>query len=128
LKQKRNIELIANSATLVIFAWFAYKAFFELFIFVQGVHYPRIGYSSDSSGSPFLDINFNVPTTTSIIILLSALFCIFASIMIYTIAISRSGKKTKKYWIIQAIGFSICLVSLFVTWIDFFSTAFGGVG
>jgi hypothetical protein len=127
-KDKRIAELIANSLLLLIFVWFACKAFYELFIFEEGKHYPRVGLSYNTWGNAVVDFTLNIPTVTAIIILLAALISMYASVWIYLIRIFAWEKKTKKYWIMQLTGFLICLTALIIGVLDFFNTAFQGVG
>jgi hypothetical protein len=127
-KHKRVAELIADSIMWLIFAWFACKAFYELFILEEGKHYPRVGLSYNAWGNTVVDFTLNVPTVTAIIILLAALISMYASVRIFLIRVFAWEKKTKKYWIIQLTGFLICLTALIIGVLDFFNTAFQGVG
>ena len=121
-KRKRVIDFFKNFVFLIIFLWFAYITFYELFVFKYGVHYPRITINKISLS------NFNTPTITAFIVLLSALISICASIMIFIILLKNLNKKTKKYRIIQIIGFIVCLLSMTISWFDFLRNAFQGVG
>ena len=125
---KTRNQLILNSALLIIFVWFLYEAFYELFVFKFGVHYPRVTLNQNDWGNTVVNFTLNIPTVTPFIILFSAFVSIFASINVYIITISASNKRTKKYWIIQLTGIIICFISMIIAVYDFLTTAFQGVG
>lgn len=124
---KRN-ELILSSVVLIVSAWFAYIAFYELFINKPGVHYPRIIIKQSGNGSLTVEFVLNTPTTTNIIILFSSLLSFYFSIRIFIISITGVNKRTLKYWIILIAGIVICLFASIYWMSDFFNTAFSGVG
>ena len=125
---KTRNQLIYNSALLMILIWFLYEAFYELFVFKTGVHYPRVSLNQNDWGNTVVNFTLNIPTVINFIILLSVFVSIYASIKIYIITISASNKRTIKYWRIQLIGFVICFLSMIISWFDFFNNAFQGVG
>ena len=121
-------QIILNSALLIIFVWFLYESFYELFVLKSGVHYPRVTLNQNDWGNTVVNFTLNIPTVTNFIILFSAFVSIYASIKIYIITISASNKRTIKYWRIQLTGFAICFISMIIAWFDFFNSAFQGVG
>ena len=125
---KRRNQIILNSALLTILIWFLYEAFYELFVFKFGVHYPRVTLNQNDWGNTVVNFTVNIPTVTNFIILFSAFVSIYASIKIYIITISASNKRTIKYWRIQLTGFAICCISMIIAVSHFFNTAFQGVG
>lgn len=125
---KKRIEIILNSVLLIILIWFAYEAFYELFVFKTGVHYPRINLNQNDWGNTIVNFTLNTPIIAYFTILFFAFIGIYASIRIYIIKIFTLNIKTKKYWIIQLIAFVICFFSMIIAWFDFFNTAFQGVG
>lgn len=129
MKKQRLIELILSFSLLIIFAWFAYSAFYELFIFEQAVHYPRITLDQHpGSYTTSVKFSLDIPTITSFVTFSSALRSIPSAFMIFAIKIFFPGKETKKYWILQSIGFSVCFTSSMIGALNFMSTAFEGVG
>ena len=125
---KKNIELILNSVLLIILIWFIYEAFYELFVFKTGVHYPRIVFNQNTWDDTVVSFTVNMPTIANFIILFMAFTGIYASIRICIIKIFALNKKTIKYWRIQSIAFIICIISMIISWFNFFDTAFQGVG
>jgi hypothetical protein len=123
MKSKKNIELILNSVLLIIFVWFAYKAFYELFTNELGVHFSRVVLRPMGNGTKIVEFALNAPTITSFIILFMSLLSICAAMMIYIIKIFAVDKKTRIYWIFQITGFLICLLSIFYSIYDFFNTS-----
>jgi hypothetical protein len=120
------LNLVMNAVSLLIFILFSYNAFYDLFIYVEKVHYPLI-LLDQVEGSPF-SISNNVPTVCNMIILVISLVGIYSSIMIFFIKMITFKKKFMKYWVILISCFFICALCELVLVNDFFSHAFDGVG
>ncbi len=125
---KKQIEIVLNSACLILFIWFGYKAFFELFVNIQGIHYARINFGSQNYGPSSSVFKLNVPTVACVVILATALLGVFASIKVVIIRIFSPYKRTNVWWIIQLSCLLICLVSLHFWVFDFLNSAFVSVG
>ena len=64
MKSKKNIELILNSVLLIVFVWFVYNAFYELFTRPRG------------NGTKIVEFSLDAPTISSFIILFVALLSV----------------------------------------------------
>ena len=121
-----KLYIAINSVSLILFIWFFYNSFYELFIYVEKVHYPRIMIGQAEENSYYF--RFDVPTLCNLIIIIASLLSLVSSIMIFLVMLSQLKKKIRKYWIVQITGFIICLLCELVLINDFFSNAFDGVG
>jgi hypothetical protein len=122
------ILLILNTISFLVLLWFAYNAYYELFVFRPNIHYPRIGTLHEIFVLGTGKFSLNIPTLCNLLILCISLFSLYAVTMIYIIYIISPQRKTQKFWIMQIAGISICLLCVFIEMIDFLSNAFGGVG
>jgi len=122
--RKRSVELILNSIYLVVMIWFVNQAYYELFVSIPRVHYPRVLLSSNGVKT----ISLNVPTVTAFIILFVGLLSICSSIIVYVINLIFKVKKPRHFWIIQIVSLIICFFSSLYAVYDFITTAFDGVG
>lgn len=121
-----KLYIAINSVLLILFICFFYNAFYELFIYIEKVHYPLI-MSGQAEGYPF-SFSFNVPTVCNLIILLTSGVCIFSSIKFFFNKKTISNCNPVRFWVIRITGVIICLVCEAVIINDFFSNAFDGVG
>jgi len=128
MKSKKKIELIFNSVILIILIWLAYKAFYELFINEQGIHYSRVVLKPMGNGTTIVEFALNTPTIASFIVLFSSTLGVYFAITVYIINLFGLNKRTKIYWILQLTSLLICFLSSAFMIYDFFGTAFSGVG
>lgn len=128
LYQNKTVTLIFNSCIFIVLGWLAYGAFYELFIFEPGIHYPRINVCGINNDCENSDPILNIPTICSLIILISSIISLFSSFMIFIITTFRFANKTRIFWIIQLTGISVGIICLFIETLDFLGCAFRGVG
>ena len=125
---KKHIEIILNTAMLIVFIWLIYKVFNELFICAYGVNYARVVFRPMGNGTNIVEFSLDTPTIASFLIMFVATLSILPNIMVYILKLFAIVKKTKIYWILQFTGFVICL-SAFIYWfVNFINSAFSGVG
>ncbi len=120
--------LLLNGLCLLFFAWVAYRAYYDLFVFEPGVHYPRVALSENTWGDTMVQFTLNVSTTTGFILLGAAFVSLYASVRLFVANFFRRGQSAKTYWIVLGISFLVAVIAFLIQWSDFMGTAFDGVG
>ncbi len=129
IKNGRNYTpLLLNGLCLLFFAWVAYRAYYDLFVFEPGVHYPRVALSENTWGDTMVQLTLNVSTTTGFILLGAAFVSLYASVRLFVANFSHRGQSAKTYWIVLGISFLVAVIAFLIQWSDFMGTAFDGVG
>lgn len=129
MKNGRNYKpLLLNGLCLLFFAWVAYRAYYDLFVFMPGVHYPRVALSENTWGDTMVQFTLNVSTTTDFILLGAALVSLYASVRVFVANFLHRGQRAKTYWIVLGVSFLVAAIAFLIQWSDFMGTAFDGVG
>lgn len=129
IKNGRNYTpLLLNGLCLLFFAWVAYRAYYDLFVFEPGVHYPRVALSENTWGDTMVQFTLNVSTTTGFILLGAAFVSLYASVRVFVANFFYRGQSAKTYWIVLGVSFLVVTIAFWIQWSDFIGTAFDGVG
>jgi len=127
---RRAIEQAVGLISVCLFAWLAYEAAYELFVFEPGVHYPRIvlGPGAEASGRGWIRLSLNTPTVTSLVSLAVAWQGMGAACAAWILAVLDPTRTTRPLWLAQGLALGVYATSTLVMLADFVSTAFSGVG
>lgn len=119
---RRWLPLLAYVLVVLIAVWLAYEGMYDLFASVPAVHVPRI--LVDSVG---IHAGLDVPTLTSAAMAVGGLAAVGGALW----ALWRWSTRAKtRMWpiLLQVVGLTVAIVALAISILDFFSTAFDGVG
>lgn len=125
---RSSTHLLLNMFCLAIFAWLAYRAYYDLFVFEPGVHYPRVALSQNTWGDAVVQFTLNVPTTTGFIKLGAALGGVVTAVLLFVSTRRHTAPKVRVYWLLLALICLIYVAATLLAWSDFMQTAFDGVG
>lgn len=115
---------LVSLAVAPLYAWFAYSAFFELFIDVPGEHYARVRMEEWSWGWTRMEFFANTPTVGSFVVLGASLLSIAAVAgTLASIARRRSLSSRNAWLVIQGGGLLAAVVATAVIVVDFLSGA-----
>lgn len=119
-------HLLVKVCCLAFFAWLAYRAYYDLFVFEPGVHYPRVALSQNMWNDTVVQFTLNVATITGFIKLGAALGGMVTAVLLTTRR--HTAPKARVYWVLLAAIYLIYAAAAFMAWSDFMQTAFDGVG
>ena len=125
---RKYTTLLLSGLCVLFFAWVAYGAYYDLFVFEPGVHYPRVTLSETMWGDTMVQFTLNVPTTTGFVLLSAAFVSLYASVRLFLANLFRRGRSAQTYWIVLGVSFLVAAIAFCIQVNDFMGTAFDGVG
>ncbi len=119
---------ILCAATLVLGGIAIDQGYYDLFVFVPRIHFPRVTITMTDFGVPIASAALNVPTLCEVVIFLGGGVAVYGGLRELWRWWTRSSVGRVRFWVIQAFGLGAAVLAWLVYAVDFLTNAFQGVG